>query len=525
MSPLLILATLLSIIITLIFVLANKKYNYWEKKNVPYAKPLPILGNYAKYILLIEYIGTLVQKLCKQFPNAPYFGTYFGTEPTLVVQDPELLKNIFTKDFYYVSGREISKYTDREASTESIFFTGGDKWKVVRQSLTPLFTLAKMKNMFHLIEKRAHMLEDTLDRETKVSDIVDTKNLSARFTMDCITSCAFGIDANVLNAPVNNPFAIMAEDMFKPSYMRGLLLVLRSIWAPIFYRLGLNCFPSATIPFFTRLLTDVFKSRNYEPSSRNDYVDLVLNLKKGDVITCESLRNSKTGLKEMVEKKVDDELLVIQCAAFFAAGFETSATTMSLTLFELAKKPEVQKRVVQEVDEYLRRHGNKLNYECINELPYLAACISETLRLYPSLGNLTREVMDDYTLPTGLRLDKGIRVHIPVYHLHHNPEYFPAPESYKPERFLPENKDKIIPYTFLPFGEGPKMCIGKQFSLMQVTAGLVTFLKKYEFNLAEGTSETIKFGTTTLTIQPKNEKVLLKLSKRQGWEQRTYVRA
>ena len=85
----------------------------------------------------------------------------------------------------------------------------------------------------------------------------------------------------------------------------------------------------------------------------------------------------------------------------------------------------------------------------------------ETLRMHPVLGILTREVMDDYVLPTGLKLDVGVRIHLPVYYMHHNPDYFPEPEKYKPERFLPENKDDIEPYTFFGFGTGPRTCIGK----------------------------------------------------------------
>ncbi|XP_075983685.1 cytochrome P450 6B5-like [Anticarsia gemmatalis] len=525
MSALIVATSLLAIIVYLIYVLASKKFSYWEKKNVPHVKPLPIVGNYAKYILLQEYVGKLVQRLCQQFPNTPYFGAYYGTEPVLVVQSPELLKHIFTKDFYYVHGREVSKYCSKEIITQNLFFSGGDNWKIVRQNLTPLFTSAKMKNMFYLIENCSHVLEDTLIRDTKLNDVVEARDLSTRFTMDCICSCAFGVESNVMAAPENNPFAFMAEEIFRASKYRGFLLIFKAIWPAIFYGIGLQCFPSSIDTFFSRLLKGVFESRDYKPSNRNDFVDLVLNLKKEEVISSDSLKSAKTGITETVQLKVDDDLLVAQCVVFFAAGFETSATTLSFTLFELAKKPEAQKRAAEEVDEFLRRHNNKLSYECINELPYLEACVYETIRLYPVLGNLTREVMDDYTLPTGLHLEKGVRVHIPVYHLHHNPDYFPDPETYKPERFLPENKDDIKPFTFLPYGEGPRICIGKRFSKMQVLAGLVTFLKTYRVELAQGMPENVEFDCRTILIQPKDQGLFLKAYKREGWEQRMFVRS
>ncbi|XP_075984016.1 cytochrome P450 6B5-like [Anticarsia gemmatalis] len=520
----LILLSLLIIIVYLLYVLSTKNFDYWEKKNVPYAKPLPVLGNYARTILLQEFVGELLHKLCQRFPKQPYFGAYYGTEPTLVVQDPELLKLILTKDFYYFNGRETSDYSGKEVITKNIFFASGDKWKIVRQNLTPLFTSAKMKNMFYLIEKCARVLEDMLDQEVTMNDVIEARKTCSRFTMDCICSCAFGVESNTMTSPENNPFATMASVIYQSTNYRGFLIIFKAIWPKIFYALGLKCFPSAIDEFFSRLLKGVFESRNYKSTSRNDFVDLVLNLKLEDVITSDSLKNVKTGLNEVVELKVDDDLLVAQCVVFFAAGFETSATTLSFTLYELAKNPEAQKRAAEEVDEFLRRHKNKLSYECVYELPYLEACLNETMRLYPVLGTITREVMEDYTLPTGLHLDKGVRVHVPVYHLHHNPDFFPEPEVYKPERFLPENKDKIIPYSFLPYGEGPRICIGKRFSKMQVLAGLISILKDYRVELADGMPKTVRFDCRTFLIQPRDQGLFLKISKREGWEQRKFLR-
>lgn len=109
----------------------------------------------------------------------------------------------------------------------------------------------------------------------------------------------------------------------------------------------------------------------------------------------------------------------------------------------------------------MRKRNNKLDYDCVTELQYLAACFDETLRLYPVFSILTREVMEDCTLPTGLHLDKGIRIHIPVYHIQRDPKNFKDPEVFCPERFLPENRHQIKPFTYLPFGEGPRTCIGR----------------------------------------------------------------
>lgn len=460
MYALLVLTSLITSIVYLVYLISKKKFNYWKNKNVPYIKPLPILGNYGDYMLQKHFQGLALQKLCLKFSAQPYFGIFFGTEPVLVVQNPDIIKDVFTKDFYYFNGREITNYAHKETITRNLFFSGGDNWKVVRQNLTPLFSSSKMKKMFHLIEKCGHYFESTLDDEIDVTDVIETRDLCARFTMDSICSCAFGVDANVMGKNLDSPFRLMADELFLPTTYRGFKIIFRAIWPAVFYGLGFKHFPSTLNHFFSQLLKGVFDSRDNKPSARNDFVDLVLSLKNQSILTGDCLSNLKTGKNDKIQLKVDDDLLVSLCIMFFAAGFETSATTMSFTMFEFAKHPEVQRKAMEEVDEFLRRHGNMLNYECINELPYLEACIYETLRRYPVLGVLTREAMDTYEFSTGLRIDKGVRIHIPVYHMHHNPDYFPEPEKYKPERFLAENKKDVKPYTFFPFGEGPRICIG-----------------------------------------------------------------
>ncbi|XP_013188297.2 cytochrome P450 6B2-like [Amyelois transitella] len=351
--------------------------------------------------------------------------------------------------------------------TQNLFFTYGDRWKVLRQNLTPLFSSSKMKNMFYLVDKCAHVFEDMLSNELKTDNVQEVRPLMARFTMDVIGSCAFGIDTNTMaRNSETNPFTKIGCLIFSETFYRGFKIAARAIWPALFYGLKMKSFPTEADEFFNKLMMGVFAGRKYKPTNRNDFVDLILNWKEKNYITGDSLQNMK-GDDKKVNLEVDDEILVGQCLLFFAAGFETSSTTLQYTLYELAKNPEAQEKVINEIDEYLQRRNNKLVYECITELPYTEACFDEALRLYPVLGVLTREVVEDYTMPCGAVIGKGIRVHIPVYHLHHNPEFFPNPEVFRPERFYGEEKRNVKPFTYMPFGEGPRLCIGK-FKLQKV---------------------------------------------------------
>ncbi|XP_060806632.1 cytochrome P450 6B5-like [Amyelois transitella] len=507
-------------VILLLYHLVTRKFDYWNQRKIPYIKPVPLFGNYASYILLKSFIGHVTQSICRQFPNAPYIGTFYGTEPALLVQDPEVIKLIMVKDFYYFNGREITNYTHREPITTNMFFTYGDRWKVMRQNLNPLFSSAKIKNMFYLIEKCARQFESMLDDEVRQDNILKVRALMSRYTMDCIGSCVFGIETKTMEKGADeNPFTIIGHDLFLETKVGGLKMIARSIWPAVFYALRLRNFPENISTFFHKLMTEVFAGRNYKPTTRNDFVDLLLNLYNEKYLTGDSIENMK-GANKKISLKVDDEMLVAQCSLFFAAGFETSSTTVQFVLYELAKKPDAQEKALEEVDEYLRRHNNRVEFDCINEMPYIEACIDEALRLYPVLSVLTREVHKDYTLPCGAVLEKGVRVHLPVYHIQHRPDFFPEPEEFRPERFLGEEKRNIKQYTYFPFGEGPRICIGMRFSKMQMIPGLITVLKKYRVEPV-GPAEELDFFSTTMVITAKKE-IKLKFVRREDWLRRKF---
>ncbi|XP_073948605.1 cytochrome P450 6B7-like [Choristoneura fumiferana] len=514
---LVILGTLLSLVAAATYFVLTHKYNFWKKYGLPSPKPLPLLGNYADFILMRKNLGDTFTEICKQFPNEPIIGTYYGTEPAVIIKDPELLKLVITKDFYYFSSRELREHVHREPATKNVFSAEGDYWRVMRQNLTPVFSSAKMKKMFYLIEKRTEEYQKVLAKEINEKQIHDARSFNTRFTMDCIGSCIFGVDTNAMSSAANeNPFRIISDKILDFSPKKLSKVILRSIWPSLFYALKMQAFPKEANDFFANLVKDVFKERNHKPSARNDFVDFILSFKQNDYLEGDEIKSMKIkdGSTGKIKLSVDDEMLVAQCLVFFAAGFETSAATMSFTLYELAKKPEVLQKVLEEVDEHMKTHDGKITYDCVTELPYLEACIDESLRLYPVLGGLTREVVEDYTLPSGVVLKKGVRVHIPVYYLQKHPDYFPEPEEYRPERFLGANKQDVKPFTYYPFGEGPRICIGMRFAKMQMLAGLVTLLKDYTVELPATTPRKLTFTPNAFTTQTREQLALKFLPRR-----------
>lgn len=213
----------------------------------------------------------------------------------------------------------------------------------------------------------------------------------------------------------------------------------------------------------------------------------------------------RTRLMELGEEGVKDALSFEQIAAqalvFFLAGFDTSSTTMSFCLYELALNPDVQERLRVEVLAVLKRNNQKLTYDSVQEMPYLDQVVAETLRKYPILPHLLRRSTKEYQIPdSNLILEPGSKIIIPVHSIHHDPELYPDPEKFDPSRFEPEEIKARHPFAYLPFGEGPRNCIGERFGKLQVKVGLVYLLRDFKFSRSEKTQIPLKFSSRNFLI-------------------------
>lgn len=214
-------------------------------------------------------------------------------------------------------------------------------------------------------------------------------------------------------------------------------------------------------------------------------------------------------------------------------SFETSSTTMTFALYELALNPEIQEKMREEVNAVLKKHDNKLTYEAMLEMKYLqmvidgenliffflknlhviAANQTETLRKYPPVDNLLRIAANDYKIPdTNLVIEKDTLTFIPVYSIHHAPSLYPNPDKFDPERFSEENKQNRHPMAYLPFGEGPRNCIGLRFGLMQTRIGLIKLMQNFKFSPASKTMIPLGFSASAPLLSPA-EDMWLKVEK------------
>jgi cytochrome P450 family 6 len=216
---------------------------------------------------------------------------------------------------------------------------------------------------------------------------------------------------------------------------------------------------------------------------------------------------------------------------FYVGGFHTSASLMNFIFYELVMNQAVQEKLCYEITGKLKENDGKLSYESINEMKYLDMVVSEGLRKYPPINVVKKEYKipnSNLVIPKGTQVTQGTQV--PVYSLQRDPQYFPKPEKFDPERFSDENVHKIRPFTYLPFGkifitffpriywyfsvgEGPRICVGLRFGLMQTKIAIVKLLKEFKFEKCDETLDPMMYSVNNFVLAPKNDEPFLKLTK------------
>ncbi|GBP59922.1 Cytochrome P450 6B2 [Eumeta japonica] len=467
------------ILIGALYWYGTKDYDYWKKRGVKYEEPIPFFGNGFWHFVQRKSPTQANEEIYNRYPNERFVGSYFAGEKVLTIRDPELVKAVLVSDFMFFHKRGLNPHeTVVEPMLKNLFFADGDLWRLLRQRMTPAFTTGKLKAMFPLIVERAVKVQDLADQAVKTGATVDVRDLMARYTTDFIGACGFGINMESLDDE-NSVFRKLGRRIFTFTYRDALVGMLKQVFPETFKNLY---FLVPEVEKTTlHLVQTVMKERDYKPSGRNDFIDLLLALKEKGKLIGESVEKFKPdGTPMETEIELDDLLMAAQVLVFFAAGFETSSSATSYTLHQLAFHPEEQKKVQNEIDEVLSRYDNKLSYDAIREMKYLEMAFLESMRLFPSLGFLIRKCVRKYTLPgTDVTIDKDVAVIIPVQALHNDKKYFEQPDTFMPERFSPDRIKDINKHVYLPFGEGPRACIGERLGLMQSLAGLAALLHKF----------------------------------------------
>lgn len=446
----------------LIVSLFKWRFQYWKKIGLKGLNPTIPFGDSKNLILGKVTFGIELKRYYDTFKaqGLKHGGVFLGIKPTYIPVDLEIIKNIFQKDFQHFinHGGYINEEVD--PLTGHLFALEDAKWRQMRVKLTPTFTSGKMKMMFQTLLDCTTGLKDIMNDSATKRTPVDIKEILGRFTTDIIGSAAFGLECNSLKDP-NAQFRKYGKKVFENrgfDRIKNLipLLLPRNLLKLIKFKQT----NKSVEKFFMKVIKDTVEYREKNNIYRKDFMHLLLQLKnRGKVTDDEHIINKNDGFGEQALTLNE---LSAQAFVFFLAGFETSSTTMTFALYEIAVNHHVQEKLRKEINSVLKKHDNKLSYDAVMEMTYMDQVINETLRKYPPVPSLPRQCNKDYKVPgTDVTIEKGTQVSISTLGIHMDPEYYPNPSVFDPERFSEEGKKTRPAFAWIPFGEGPRVCIGK----------------------------------------------------------------
>jgi cytochrome P450 len=327
-------------------------------------------------------------------------------------------------------------------------------WKRHRRIIQPIFHRARIATM---VDRMAQVGEQRMagwaaEEGLSVDIAADMRQLTLEVISHTMfsTSMAQHIDRIIHALQVSSQYAIDSDSN------------------PLFFPLWMPTSRNREFRFAMRsmdeLIYGLLARRRQSGEMHGDLLDVLLHAR--DDVTGEGL----------TDQELRDEILTI-----FAAGHSTTANALSWTWYLLATHPEAKARFHEEVDRVLQ--GRTPSAEDLEHLPYTRAIFEETLRLYPTAPLVQRKVTTPITVH-GMSLPQGTRVMINLYNLHRHPDFWPYPEQFLPERWLGGDRPHSR-YAYLPFGAGPRACVGLHFASVEGLLLLALIGRRYDLQLAQ----------------------------------------
>uniref|UniRef100_A0A8C7XNF4 unspecific monooxygenase n=1 Tax=Oryzias sinensis TaxID=183150 RepID=A0A8C7XNF4_9TELE len=444
--------TLLVAFITLLLVYAYWPYGTFKRLGIPGPKPVPFFGTMLAYR---KGLFNFDEECRKKYGKT--WGIYDGRQPVLCITDPATIKAVLVKECY-------SLFTNRRNFRlngplyDAVSIAEDDQWKRIRSVLSPSFTSGRLKEMFDIMKHHSANLVNSMKKKVDKDEPLELKEYFGPYSMDVVTSTAFSVDIDSLNNP-SDPFVTNIKKMLKFDFLNPLLLAVGKLLLQ----------KSHLFPSTVSLKID---SALISSQSRIDFLQLMI----------DSQKNNQNGLQD---KGLSDHEILSQSMIFIFAGYETTSSSLTFLAYNLATNPEVMKKLQKEIDATFPNKA-PIQYVPLMEMEYLDCVVNESLRLYPIAARLERVAKATVEV-NGLVIPKDMVVMVPTWPLHRDPELWPEPEKFKPERFSKENKDTFDPYTYMPFGAGPRNCIGMRFALVMMKLAVVEILQTYDFSVCKET--------------------------------------
>jgi len=467
--------------------------------------------------------GTMYLGLQKYKDNfGDVYKLCFGPKSFMVASDPQVIKHILKENVFNYDKGVLGEVLE-DVMGKGLIPADFETWKVRRKAIVPGFHRAWLNFQVSEFGRAGSLLVSKLKESTAKGATIDMEERFGSVALDIIGKSVFNYDFG----------SVEGESPVVKAAIQSLREVEHRAQTPFQYW---------KIP-----LMDIVVERQREFTENMTLLNGALNKcieqalddrSEADLEELENRDYSKMDnpsllrfLVDMRGEETSGKQLRDDMITMLIAGHETTASALTWALFELAQQPELMKRLQEEVDSVM---GDREcpTYEDVKSMELLRLCITESLRMYPEPPLLIRRALEEDVLPAGAtgketKVLRGMDFFVSIYNLQRDEKYWPNPNTFDPDRFKRPYKNPDIPgwagydpakmkgrlypdeiasdYAFIPFGAGPRKCVGDTFALLEGSVALAMVVRNFDFTFAAPTADPSQVGTSTgATIHTKN---------------------
>ncbi len=466
--------------------------NALSSSTEPYCPPAPV--PHQQPLTKLQVIRTALRNPLELWGQAsftlPWIETKFFKERTLIVNDPGLIRHVLVDNVANYEMSEIRQLVLRPILRDGLLTAEGAVWKRSRKAMAPVFTPRHSKGFAgQMLARSEAFVEERYGS-------VGSNGLSGSFQTDiCVdmTDLTFDILSETLfSGEVVTESENVADDVDNLLHRMGRIdpmdMLRAPPWVPRLTRIG----GRKVLEKFRAMVAETMDQRRERlrrtpDAVPQDFLTLLLQLE---------------GPEGLTSGEIEDNILT-----FIGAGHETTARALAWTLHCVARSPHVREKMEAEIDAVLATDGEPVAdpVEWLDRMPWVRASFEEALRLYPPAPSINRAAIepDSWTSPEGktVKIDAGVTVLVMPWTLHRHELLWDRPRAFMPERFLPENRGTIGRFQYLPFGAGPRTCIGATFAMQEAVIALAVLMHRYRFDMVPGAHV---WPVQKLTTQPRD---------------------
>ncbi|MFN7009858.1 MAG: cytochrome P450 [Allorhizobium sp.] len=409
----------------------------------------------------------------------PWIETRFFGRTTIIVNDPGLIRHVLVDNAANFPMDEVRQLVLRPILRDGLLTAEGGVWKRSRKAMAPVFTPRHARGFARQMLLKSEEFAacyETGEADGTVRDIAaDMTALTYIILSETLFSGEIATEGQDVAADVDALLHHMGR-------IDPLDMLAAPAWLPRLTRIG----GRRVLAKFRALVRSTMEKRKAaiarDPQSApRDFLTLLLEVE---------------GPQGLTTEEIEDNILT-----FIGAGHETTARALAWTLYCVANSPAIRNAMEAEIDSVLEDGADPVDW--LERMPLVRAAFEEALRLYPPAPSINRQAQTrdrfEGSDGTAIEIRKGATILIMPWTLHRHELYWERPRVFDPRRFLPENREKIGRFQYLPFGAGPRVCIGATFALQEAVIALAVLMRRYRFDV---TDETRPWPVQKLTVQP-----------------------